>query len=223
MDPDFAYGVALAKIGGRRVLRLAEADVLPFEFTAVDTAVATTWTSSKSSRTRCGARPRATTRRSSAGPSRPSHLPTRRACRPRARSRCRTSTSRRCRTRASGCSRRERLRQGARERGRGSAGRGASRGERDPDAGGARAHAPAGLAGRPWFRHHVYAPGFYTGYGVKTLPPCARRSRRGAGRTPRRGSRSRPRCSRLSRARSSGPPRRSLPLAEGRPALTSKP
>jgi N-acetylated-alpha-linked acidic dipeptidase len=24
--------------------------------------------------------------------------------------------------------------------------------------------------GRPWFRHHVYAPGFYTGYGVKTLP-----------------------------------------------------
>jgi N-acetylated-alpha-linked acidic dipeptidase len=29
---------------------------------------------------------------------------------------------------------------------------------------------PEGLTGRPWFRHHVYAPGFYTGYGVKTLP-----------------------------------------------------
>ncbi len=28
----------------------------------------------------------------------------------------------------------------------------------------------AGLRGRPWYRHHVYAPGFYTGYGVKTLP-----------------------------------------------------
>jgi len=27
-----------------------------------------------------------------------------------------------------------------------------------------------GLPRRPWFRHHVYAPGFYTGYGVKTLP-----------------------------------------------------
>ncbi len=27
-----------------------------------------------------------------------------------------------------------------------------------------------GLSGRPWYRHHVYAPGFYTGYGVKTLP-----------------------------------------------------
>ncbi len=29
---------------------------------------------------------------------------------------------------------------------------------------------PDGLPRRPWFRHQVYAPGFYTGYGVKTLP-----------------------------------------------------
>ena len=28
----------------------------------------------------------------------------------------------------------------------------------------------AGLPGRNWFKHHIYAPGFYTGYGVKTLP-----------------------------------------------------
>ena len=27
-----------------------------------------------------------------------------------------------------------------------------------------------GLPGRPWFVHQVYAPGKYTGYGVKTLP-----------------------------------------------------
>ncbi|MER3428374.1 MAG: folate hydrolase [Pyrinomonas sp.] len=27
-----------------------------------------------------------------------------------------------------------------------------------------------GLPRRPWFKHQVYAPGFYTGYGVKTLP-----------------------------------------------------
>jgi len=27
-----------------------------------------------------------------------------------------------------------------------------------------------GLPKRPWFRHQIYAPGFYTGYGVKTLP-----------------------------------------------------
>jgi N-acetylated-alpha-linked acidic dipeptidase len=28
----------------------------------------------------------------------------------------------------------------------------------------------AGLPGRPWFKHMIYAPGFYTGYGVKTIP-----------------------------------------------------
>lgn len=30
--------------------------------------------------------------------------------------------------------------------------------------------APEGLPGRPWFKHLIYAPGRYTGYGVKTLP-----------------------------------------------------
>jgi len=29
---------------------------------------------------------------------------------------------------------------------------------------------PKGLPNRPWFENMVYAPGFYTGYGVKTLP-----------------------------------------------------
>ncbi len=28
----------------------------------------------------------------------------------------------------------------------------------------------AGLPRRPWFKHSIYAPGYYTGYGVKTLP-----------------------------------------------------
>lgn len=29
---------------------------------------------------------------------------------------------------------------------------------------------PRGLPGRPWFKHQLYAPGFYTGYGAKTVP-----------------------------------------------------
>jgi len=29
---------------------------------------------------------------------------------------------------------------------------------------------PDGLPGRPWFKHLIYAPGLYTGYGVKTIP-----------------------------------------------------
>ena len=27
-----------------------------------------------------------------------------------------------------------------------------------------------GLPKRPWYRHMLYAPGFYTGYAVKTMP-----------------------------------------------------
>ena len=27
-----------------------------------------------------------------------------------------------------------------------------------------------GLRGRPWYRHQVYAPGFYTGYAAQPLP-----------------------------------------------------
>jgi N-acetylated-alpha-linked acidic dipeptidase len=27
-----------------------------------------------------------------------------------------------------------------------------------------------GLPRREWFKHEIYAPGFYTGYGVKTIP-----------------------------------------------------
>ncbi|MBZ5516474.1 MAG: M28 family peptidase [Acidobacteriia bacterium] len=29
---------------------------------------------------------------------------------------------------------------------------------------------PDGLPARPWYKHQIYAPGLYTGYGVKTLP-----------------------------------------------------
>ena len=29
---------------------------------------------------------------------------------------------------------------------------------------------PNGLPNRDWFKHQIYAPGFYTGYGVKTIP-----------------------------------------------------
>lgn len=29
---------------------------------------------------------------------------------------------------------------------------------------------PSGLPNRPWYRHQIYAPGYDTGYAVKTLP-----------------------------------------------------
>ncbi len=36
--------------------------------------------------------------------------------------------------------------------------------------GATRAMLGAGLPKRPWYRHEIYAPGLYTGYGAKTLP-----------------------------------------------------
>ncbi len=45
------------------------------------------------------------------------------------------------------------------------------RGQREALAGRATSSSdPAGLPHREWFRHLLYAPGFYTGYGVKTMP-----------------------------------------------------
>ena len=46
----------------------------------------------------------------------------------------------------------------------------AARGQREADRRRARADAATRLPNRPWFKHQIYAPGFYTGYGVKTLP-----------------------------------------------------
>lgn len=40
-DPSFEYGVALAKTGGRTVLRIANADFLPFEFTGFSDDIST--------------------------------------------------------------------------------------------------------------------------------------------------------------------------------------
>ena len=36
---------------------------------------------------------------------------------------------------------------------------------------------PAGLPQRPWYRHLLYAPGFYTGYAVEDDAGRARRHR----------------------------------------------
>ncbi|HEY0564350.1 MAG TPA: transferrin receptor-like dimerization domain-containing protein [Terriglobales bacterium] len=35
-----------------------------------------------------------------------------------------------------------------------------------------------GLPERPWYKHQIYAPGAYTGYGVKTVPAVHRSGRK---------------------------------------------
>jgi len=38
-----------------------------------------------------------------------------------------------------------------------------------------------GLKNRSWYVHMLYAPGFYTGYGVRRYPACVRQSSRDSG------------------------------------------
>ena len=44
----------------------------------------------------------------------------------------------------------------------------------------------AGLPDRPWYRHLLYAPGFYTGYSVKTIPGVREGDRAGGATTMRK-------------------------------------
>ena len=174
MDPDFAYGRTLAQFAGRLVMRLAEADVLPFEFTRSAAAIAKyasevreladTLREEAAERARrlddgvyeAVARPGAIMR-----PPKPldavpflEFAPLQNAVN---------------RLEAAATA----FEAAAAARPGGVTGLPAA----------ARAEADAllmqcdrafvnerGLPGRPWFRNQVYAPGLYTGYGVKTLP-----------------------------------------------------
>jgi N-acetylated-alpha-linked acidic dipeptidase len=171
MDPDFAYGPALAKVGGRSVLRLAQAELLPFEFTAVGTAVAAyvdeiealagklrSETETHNQAVERGAY------EAVAPPDETRVAPARRESVPFLNFAPLRNAS-------------ERLQRAGRayDQALKSAGAAApASARREANAILLRAERaftkPEGLAGRTWYRHFVYAPGFYTGYGVKTLP-----------------------------------------------------
>jgi N-acetylated-alpha-linked acidic dipeptidase len=171
-DPTFEYGVALARIGGRTVLRLAEADVAPFEFTAfadtlgryvkdvsklADDMREKTEEENRLARDNtlvlaADPRERFVAPRAKEAVPFVSFAPLQNAL-------AKVQESARAFDRAR-----------------------AARAEQALPAETQKAldqvliHAeqaltrPEGLPIRPWFRHQVYAPGFYTGYGVKTLP-----------------------------------------------------
>jgi len=171
-DPTFEYGVALARLGGRTVLRLAEADVLPFEFTAfADTLgryvkqVAKLADDMREKTEEDNRLARDGTLVLAADPQQRFVAPKPREpvpyvnFAPLQNALARVDESARAfdKARAERAGRPlapetqraldEILRQAERALTR-----------------------PLGLPGRPWFRHQVYAPGYYTGYGVKTLP-----------------------------------------------------
>lgn len=171
MDPDFAYGKALASVGGRAVLRLAQAELLPFEFTAAAAAVSGYVAEVEA----LAARLRGEAERHNqalergafeaiAPPGETRVTPARRDPVPFLNFAPLRNAAHRLEQAAA-----------AYERALAAGGPAASAEARRAANGillrTERALTrPEGLSGRPWFRHHVYAPGFYTGYGVKTLP-----------------------------------------------------
>ncbi|HLY07671.1 MAG TPA: M28 family metallopeptidase [Planctomycetota bacterium] len=173
-DPDFAYGAALVQTGGRLVLRLANAETLPFDFSAVSDAVGAYAREVmkladdlreetarhnrlvEEGRFEAAADPSETRVAPAARPAVP-HLnfaPLQNAL--------------------------DRLRRSTRENDL--ARRSFEKSGKTMAAGPAKAldviilkseralTVPGGLPRRPWYQHAIYAPGFYTGYGVKTLP-----------------------------------------------------
>lgn len=174
IDPTFEYGVALAQTAGRAVLRLADAELLPWDFTAFGATVAryseevmelteemreATDRHNRlvvDGRFELAADPTQTYNPPGTEDSVPylNFSPLQNALTQLAESATKHETARKALVAGS-----ERLSMDQ---------------AREIDAilyGTERAMTRSdGLPGRPWFVHQIYAPGFYTGYEVKTLP-----------------------------------------------------
>ncbi len=174
VDPDFTYGVALAQTAGRMVLRIAQADILPFEFTGFADNVAGYETQVReladTLRTETEQENRLIAdgiyaqvfdpRQTYVSPKPKDPVPFLNFA-PLQNAVAAVQKSAKAYTQAAA----ERARSG--------------RPYETPELtelgqlliGTERALTrPEGLPGRPWYIHQIYAPGFYTGYGVKTLP-----------------------------------------------------
>jgi N-acetylated-alpha-linked acidic dipeptidase len=171
MDPDYAYGVTLAKVGGRAVMRLADADLLPFEFTRaasrIKSYLADVQRVADTMRTDTAEHNRRVDDNVFGLTSNPAET----LAAPKKRDVVPPFDF------APLANAVDRLTVAARRYD-------AKAGEIVAAGGGAQVAAANavllqaeraltlkdGLPRRPWFTHQIYAPGFYTGYGVKTLP-----------------------------------------------------
>jgi N-acetylated-alpha-linked acidic dipeptidase len=173
-DPTFAYGVALAKTAGRMVLRMADADIPPFEFTGASETIGKFLQEVKQlaekMRDETATVNGLIADRSyalAADPQERAVLPTPKDPVPYLNFAPLENAVARL-DRAAAAYRDARVAFDA----RGAAMPKAKRAElaamvfRSERA----LVTPAGLPGRPWYAHQIYAPGLYTGYGVKTLP-----------------------------------------------------
>lgn len=158
-DPTFAYGIVQAKTTGRMMLRLANADFLPLEASTLAATAATYLddVTKLAERTRADVEERNRQLRDrtmelAADPTKPFIAPPALPAAPFLEFAPLRNALERLRKSAA-----------AYDRGDSRDDRIAMRLERALTR-------DEGLPQRPWYRHHVYAPGLYTGYGVKTFP-----------------------------------------------------
>ena len=167
-DTDFSYGRALAQTAGTMMMRMADADVLPFQFADLADTVHLYVTQLKTladreARRGQGARPGDCRRRvqGAAGSEEDAGAAAGGS----------DSAVSQLRAVGSGVGRSDGCRAGLRSRP--SRRRAATR-LMELNADLIRSERvltdERGLPNRPWFEHLLYAPGFYTGYGVKTIP-----------------------------------------------------
>ncbi|MBV9960292.1 MAG: M28 family peptidase [Acidobacteria bacterium] len=172
IDPNFDYGIALAEVGGRTVLRFANADVLPFEFgNLTDTVgqyvkeVTQLTNDAREEIKEKNLRLSDGTYAAVFDPTQPFVMPKAEQPAPylnfapleNSLARLQEST-RKYQTTMMQLAAQNRLpaQSGALDEALIKVERAMTREQ--------------GLPRRPWFKHQIYAPGFYTGYGVKTLP-----------------------------------------------------
>ena len=176
-DTDFVYGRALAQTAGTSVMRLADSDLLPYDFdNFTDTIrryIEEVQKLAKDKREQIIERNkrdrRGIVRRHVMDPRKPhdSRRP-RKPCRHSSISRRSITGWPRCSGRRSCTTRRWPQ---ATENGGAALARAALKDVNDKLIQVERALTlNEGLPNRPWFKNQIYAPGFYTGYGVKTLP-----------------------------------------------------
>lgn len=173
VDPGFAYGIALAKTGGRSVLRLANADVLPFQFSTLTETIdrylrevtkladdLRDQTAETNRRLKDG------TLQAAADPKEPFVAPAAKEAVPFINLSAVQNAVARLKDQSTAYD--------AAVQKLIAAGTVSNDVRTALDALLGQAErtltSTQGLPRRPWFTHQIYAPGFYTGYGVKTLP-----------------------------------------------------
>ena len=186
-DTDFVYGRALAQTAGTSVMRLASAELRRSISTTSPTPSAGTSTKSELARDKRsdrGAQSQIDEASVFAAVNDPRHPRNTRPAKSAALPQFRAAGERLRRLQRTPRAYDEALAH-ATENGGGAGTAPPARRQRPPDRGGAGPHLNDGLPNRDWFKHQIYAPGFYTGYGVKTLPPCAKASSRRIGSWPK--------------------------------------